>query len=99
MVLEIKIPAEQVELNFPNGLSNEAFEELCYSNKELLIERDPDGKINIMSPVSGRSGRSELKFNGVLYNYVSTHGIEYFDRTISGEDIMPGFTFDLRNLM
>lgn len=78
MVLEINIPASGVELNFPMGLSDEAFEELCFANKELLIERESDGKINVMSPVSGRSGRSELKFNGALYNYVLANGGESF---------------------
>ncbi|MFK8161344.1 MAG: Uma2 family endonuclease [Lewinella sp.] len=78
MVLEIKIPATEVALTFPNGLSNEAFEELCFANKELVIEREPDGKINVMSPVSGRSGRSELKFNGFLFNYVMEFGGESF---------------------
>jgi len=78
MVLELNIPADIVELNFPNGLSNEAFEELCFSNKELVVEREPSGKITVMSPVSGRSGRSELKFNGALYNYIMEHGGESF---------------------
>ncbi|MBC6995416.1 Uma2 family endonuclease [Neolewinella lacunae] len=78
MPLELTIPEAEVELNFPTSLSNEAFEALCLANKELLIERDPDGKIKVMSPVSGKSGRSELKFNGQLYNYVVEHGGESF---------------------
>jgi Uma2 family endonuclease len=78
MVLEIKIPATEVGLTFPNGLSNEAFEELCFANKELVIEREPDGKINVISPVSGSSGRSELNFNGYLFNYVLENGGESF---------------------
>lgn len=78
MVFEINLPDTKVELSFPKGLSNEAFEALCLANKELLIERDPDGKIKVMSPVSGKSGRNELKFNGQLYNYVVEHGGESF---------------------
>lgn len=78
MVLELNLPATGIELNFPNGLSNEAFEELCFSNKELTVERGANGKIIVMSPVSGRSGRSELKFNGALYNYVMEYGGESF---------------------
>lgn len=197
MVLEIKIPANEVELNFPKGLSNEAFEKLCFTNKELLIEREPDGKITVMSPVSPFSSKNEAAFitdltiyarknrgqafssqvgfrlpdesvrmpdacyvsekqisqyssdelkhivliipefvvevispsdsmkeskskmsdqwiaNGVLLAWLvdveneklwiyrqngSVDLIEGFDKTINGEDILPGFEFDLRNL-
>ena len=78
MVLELNIPDTGIELSFPNGLSDEAFEELCFSNKELIVEREPDGKITVMSPVSPYSGRNELKFIGELYIYCSKHGGESF---------------------
>ncbi len=74
MVLEINIPASGVELNFPEGLSNEAFEELCFANKELLIEREPDGKINIMSPVSPYSSGNEAIFITFLTLYALENG-------------------------
>lgn len=78
MVLALDIPSTGVELNFPKGLSSEAFEQLCFANRELKVERYANGKIYIMSPVSGRSGRCELKFNGALYSYVTAHGGESF---------------------
>ncbi len=74
MVLEIKIPANGVELNFPNGLSKEAFEALCFANKELVIEREPDGKINVMSPVSTSSGDNEAEFIADLKIYERKFG-------------------------
>ncbi|MBC6995417.1 Uma2 family endonuclease [Neolewinella lacunae] len=74
MLLEIKIPASEVALTFPNGLSNEAFEELCFANQELVIEREADGKISIMSPVSTLSGQNESVFNGELYIYCRQFG-------------------------
>lgn len=78
MVLEIKIPANEVALTFPNGLSNEAFEELCIANKELVIEREPDGKINVMSPVSPNSSDNEAEFITDLKIYARKHGGKAF---------------------
>lgn len=78
MVLEIKIPATEVELNFPGGLSNEAFEQLCFANKDLVIEREPDGKINIMSPVSTSSGDNEAEFIADLKFYERKFGGKSF---------------------
>jgi len=74
MVLEIKIPASVVELNFPNGLSTEAFEELCFANKELVVEREPDGKITVMSPVAPLSEDNEAEFVADLKIYARKFG-------------------------
>jgi Uma2 family endonuclease len=74
MVLEIKIPASEVELNFPNGLSHQDFEALCFANKELLIEREPNGKIKIMSPMSPYSSNNEAEFIADLKLYTRAHG-------------------------
>ncbi|MEM9528073.1 MAG: Uma2 family endonuclease [Bacteroidota bacterium] len=78
MVLELNIPDTGIELSFPNGLSNEAFEELCFSNKELLVERESDGKIIVMSPVSGTSGDNEAEFIADLKFYERKHGGKAF---------------------
>lgn len=78
MVLELNIPDTGIELCFPNGLSNEAFEKLCFSNKELLVEREPDGKIIVMSPVSGESGDNEAEFIADLKFYERKNGGKAF---------------------
>jgi len=62
MVLELTIPDTKIELSFPGGLSQEGFEQLCFANKELIVEREADGKIKIMSPVSYKSGEYEADF-------------------------------------
>ena len=108
MVLEIKIPATEVGLIFPNGLSNEAFEELCFANKELVIEREPDGKIIVMSPVAPSSGNNEAEFIADLKFYERKHGGRAFssstgftlpdssvkspDASYVSADIISGFT-------
>ena len=74
MVLELKLPASNIELNFPDGLSSEAFEELCFANKELVVEREPDGKIVIMSPVSNNSSDREAEFIADLKIYARQYG-------------------------
>lgn len=74
MVLELKLPADIIELNFPKGLSNEAFEELCFANKELVVEREPDGKITVMSPVAPSSGDNEAEFVADLKIYARKFG-------------------------
>lgn len=82
MVLEIKIPANEVELNFPNGLSHQDFETLCFANKELLIEREPDGKIKIISPMSPYSSNNEAEFIADLKLYTRTHGGEAYSSQV-----------------
>lgn len=78
MVLELNIPDTGIELSFPNGLSDKAFEEFCFSNKELLIEREPDGKIKIMSPVAPSSGNNEAEFIADLKIYERRNGGKSF---------------------
>lgn len=74
MVLEIKIPVNEVELNFPDGLSHQDFEDLCFRNKDLLIEREPNGKIKIMSPMSPYSSNNEAEFIADLKLYARANG-------------------------
>ncbi|MEM6769965.1 MAG: Uma2 family endonuclease, partial [Bacteroidota bacterium] len=74
MVLDLKIPASEVALNFPKGLSNEAFETLCLENKELLIEREANGTITVMTPVSFTSGDHEADFIADLKIYARKYG-------------------------
>ncbi len=83
MLLEIKIPASEVALTFPNGLSNEAFEELCFANQELVIEREADGKISIMSPVSLNSSEHEAEFIADLTLYARKHGGRSFSSQVA----------------
>lgn len=74
MFLEIKIPTNEVELSFPDGLSHQDFEDLCFKNKDLLIEREPDGKIKIMSPMSPYSSNNEAEFIADLKLYARANG-------------------------
>ncbi|MFT7120403.1 MAG: Uma2 family endonuclease [Neolewinella sp.] len=78
MVIELKIPTSEVELSFPKGLTTEEFEALCFANKELVIEREPNGKITVMSPVSVSSGDNEAEFIADLKIYVRQHGGKSF---------------------
>jgi Uma2 family endonuclease len=71
---EIRVPASSIELVFPEGLSHDAFEELCFTNKQLRIEREPSGKIIIMSPVAPYSGDNEAEFIADLKLYARQNG-------------------------
>lgn len=74
MVLELNLPADIVELNFPNGLSDQDFEKLCVANKELVVEREANGKITVISPVSTGSGDNEAEFIADLKMYSRKNG-------------------------
>lgn len=43
-------------------LSHEQFYELCMVNKDLAMERSPEGELIIMPPVGGESGRNEARY-------------------------------------
>ena len=44
------------------GLTHEQFYALCMANKDVAMERSPQGELIIMPPVGGESGRKEAKY-------------------------------------
>jgi len=70
-----------------NGLSKEKFKLLASLNPELQMEREKNGKINIMAPVKGGSGIRENRLN-----YRLRHWREKNDK---GECFSPSTGFDL----
>ena len=51
-------------------LSNDQFDQLCAVNPEIKFERTPTGKLVIMSPTGGETGRANSKLNArfVIWN-------------------------------
>ena len=66
------------------SLTREQFYQLCLRNPELQLERNPQGKLIIMSPVGGESGRKEssLNFQISLWNYQTQLGVVFSSSTI-----------------
>ena len=66
------------------SLNREHFYRLCISNPDLNLEKDPTGKLIIMSPVSGETGAKEanLIFKIALWNDQSQLGIMFSSSTI-----------------
>ncbi|AIE74661.1 MULTISPECIES: Uma2 family endonuclease [unclassified Synechocystis] len=66
------------------SLSREQFYQLCQNNPDLILERDPLGKLIIMSPVGGESGAQEasLIFEVSLWNHRRQLGIVFSSSTI-----------------
>ncbi len=44
--------------------TDEQFYQLCLSNPELMIERDPAERFIVMSPIGGDSGSCEMDIGG-----------------------------------
>jgi Uma2 family endonuclease len=63
--------ATVLELQPIGSLNQEQFYQLCESNPDLILERDPLGKLIIMSPVGGESGAQEasLIFKVSIWNH------------------------------
>lgn len=54
--------------------------ELCIANKELRIEREPNGQLTIMSPAGGRSSNRNVKLSTKVENWNESHELgEVFD--------------------
>jgi len=59
MQLTIPIPESQDAVRFPAGILNwseDEFFRFCQANRDLRIERSPNGEIVVMSPAGGYSG-------------------------------------------
>ncbi|SEP80536.1 Uma2 family endonuclease [Neolewinella agarilytica] len=72
--VSLEIPVTVFPLVVTQEVSNEVFESICFTNPELVIEREPNGKIIIMSPVSFSSGDRELEISADLKFYARKHG-------------------------
>ncbi len=48
-------------------LTDEALYQLCVTNRELRIERTPDGELIVMSPTGGETGARSLRIQGLLF--------------------------------
>lgn len=61
--LTLEIPSDRVfSLRFEEQLTQEEFEDFCARHPELRVEREPDGQLNIMSPIHLASGSHEADF-------------------------------------
>ena len=61
MSFHIEIPSDRsVQLRFDDKLSPAEFADFCARHPELLVEREPDGQLSVMSPVHLLSGEHEL---------------------------------------
>ncbi len=47
---------------FTQQLNSEQFYALCMANKDLAMERSPEGELIIVSPVGGESGKREAQY-------------------------------------
>jgi Uma2 family endonuclease len=43
-------------------LTHEQFYELCIVNKDIAMERSPEGELIIVPPVGGESGKKEARY-------------------------------------
>lgn len=67
MSVSVQLPPDRsVTLSFDRNLSLAEFTEFCTQNPDLIVEREPDGKISIMTPVGFLSGRRELRLGAYL---------------------------------
>ncbi|EKU99487.1 hypothetical protein Lepto7375DRAFT_1534 [Leptolyngbya sp. PCC 7375] len=65
-------------------LTHEQFYKLCMANKDIAMERSPAGRLIIMSPVGGESGRQEANYIAdlVFWNRQSGLGVVFSSSTI-----------------
>jgi Uma2 family endonuclease len=70
-------------------LTHEQFERICQNNPERVFELSKDGELEIMPPVGGDSGKTELSIGARLYNWN--------DRTRLGETFSSSTAFILPN--
>lgn len=56
-------------------LTHEQFYELCMANRDVSMERSPQGELIIMPPVGGGSGRQEAEYIRKLGNWNARTGM------------------------
>ncbi|MEM8585307.1 MAG: Uma2 family endonuclease [Bacteroidota bacterium] len=72
--MQLELPGPGIPLILERPMSHQEFEAFCLANPELQIEREPDGKLTITSPVSFISGERENEIAAELLFYAREHG-------------------------
>lgn len=72
--MQLKLPDISTPLSYASKMNNQEFEDFCFANPELVIEREQDGTLTIMSPVSPISGNRENEISIDLGLYARKHG-------------------------
>lgn len=76
MSVFIQLPPDRsASLSFDRTLTLTEFAEFCAQNPDLNVEREPDGKITIMTPVGFLSGRRELRLGAYLTIWSIENGL------------------------
>lgn len=76
MSLTVEFPrAVPVEITFREQLSAEDFFQLCMQNRDLIAEREPDGRIIIMSPITFLTGNLKSRLNAYVTIWAIEHGM------------------------
>ncbi len=76
MSVTVQLPPDRrATLSFSRKLSLPEFAEFCAKNPDLVVEREPDGKITIMTPVGFLSGRRELRLGAYLTIWTIENGL------------------------
>ena len=68
------MPDASPPLRWAPQMTNEEFEAFCFANPELVIEREPDGTLLIISPASFISGSRENEIITDLTLYARANG-------------------------
>jgi len=76
--MHLKLPDASTPLSYDRKMSNQEFENFCFANPELVIEREADGTLKIMSPVSPVSGNRENEISADLVLYARKNGGQSF---------------------
>jgi len=74
----LKLPDNSTPLSYERHMTNQEFEDFCFANPELVIEREANGILKIMTPVSPISGQRETEFITDLKIYARAHGGQAF---------------------
>ena len=56
------------------SLSDDDFFQLCQDNRDLRLERSPNGEVLIMPPTGGETGRRSMRIAGQLDAWTEAHG-------------------------
>lgn len=67
----LEIPKLPLDIS---NLSDDQFFQFCVANRKLRIERTAEGKIIIMSPTGGETGRRNAEINRQLGNWAKQDG-------------------------
>ncbi len=73
MSCRIELPENRsIQLRFDEQLSLAEFEDFCSRHPELIVEREPDGQLTVMSPVHLLSGGQESDVGFYLNLFVKS---------------------------